>query len=154
AAHLRVLKAMAERAGGDALLLSDELGAGTDPEEGAALGRALIERFAARGAWGVVTTHLGSLKRIAGEGAGVVNGSLDFDVERMQPLCRFLPGVPGASHALAVAERLGLPEDVVRRARGLAPEEARALERLIAELGASIRKSDEERAGLEAARLE
>src|SRR5262249_10238844 len=64
AAHLRVLKAMAERAGGDALLLSDELGAGTDPEEGAALGRALIERFAARGAWGVVTTHLGSLKRI------------------------------------------------------------------------------------------
>ena len=154
AAHLERLKIMAERAGEDALLLCDELGAGTDPEEGAALGRALVEHFAARGAWGVVTTHLGSLKRAPGEVAGVVNGSLDFDVRRLQPLYRFLPGVPGASHALAVAERLGIPAELLRRARELTPAESLALERLIEELRVSLRRSDEEAAGLKLARLE
>src|SRR5439155_21650247 len=71
AAHLGSLARMAEQAGPRALLLCDELGAGTDPEEGAALGRALLERFAGRGAWAILTTHLGSLKRAAAEIDGV-----------------------------------------------------------------------------------
>lgn len=153
AAHLRALVAMAECAGPRTLLLSDELGAGTDPEEGAALGRALVERFASRGAWGVLTTHLGSLKRVAGEVRGVVNGSLEFDAEQMTSRFRFLPGVPGASHALSVAERLGLPADVLARARELAPAEAQALERLLVELQETRRGWEAERVALGAARV-
>jgi DNA mismatch repair protein MutS2 len=152
AAHLERLATMAEEAADDRLLLVDELGAGTDPEEGAALGRALIERFAERGAWGVVTTHLGSLKRIAGEIPGVVHGSLEFDLEAMRPRYRFVPGVPGASHALALAERLGLPAAVLARARALTPDEARALERLLAELTEVRAALDAEREALATAR--
>src|SRR5262249_43920891 len=121
AAHLESLGRMTERAGPRTLLLVDELGAGTDPEEGAALGRALIEHFAARHAWGILTTHLGGLKRAAGEVHGVVNGSLEFDDATMTPRYRFIPQVPGASHALAMAERLGFDPAVLRRAREVAP---------------------------------
>src|SRR6185295_8035765 len=92
AGHLQRLVRMAESAGDRHLLLCDELGAGTDPEEGAALARALIERFAEARAWGVITTHLGSLKRAAGEVRGVVNGSLEFDEETLSSSYRFISG--------------------------------------------------------------
>ncbi len=151
AAHLRTLASMAAAAGPRCLVLCDELGAGTDPEEGGSLGRALLEHFAQRGAWGVVTTHLGSLKRAAGEVAGVVNGSLEFDLATMTPRFRFLAGVPGASHALAVAERLGFPTALVARARSLAPAEAAALERLLAQLQEARARLEDERARLAAA---
>jgi DNA mismatch repair protein MutS2 len=154
AAHLLALKAMAEAAGPRTLLLADELGAGTDPEEGAALGRALIEHAAGRGAWGVVTTHLGSLKRVASEVPGVVNGSLEFDLETLTSRYRFRRGVPGASHALDVAGRLGFPEELLSRARALTPGETRALERLLAEVGVALGAAEEERAALAAARAE
>jgi DNA mismatch repair protein MutS2 len=154
AAHLRVLGRMAEAAGPGSLLLCDELGAGTDPEEGAALGRALVEHFAERGAWCIVTTHLGSLKRLAGQVPGVVNGSLEFDEESMSSRYRFLPGIPGASHALAVAGRLGFPPALLGRARELTPDESRALERLIAELNESNRRLRDEAEGLAVARRE
>jgi DNA mismatch repair protein MutS2 len=154
AAHLQVLGRMAEAAGPQSLLLCDELGAGTDPEEGAALGRALIEHFAGHGAWCVVTTHLGSLKRIAGQVPGVMNGSLEFDEATLTSRYRFLPGVPGASHALSVAGRLGFPAPLLARARALTPEETRALERLIAELNEANRRSREAAVALEQARGE
>ncbi len=154
AAHLRALATMADEAGPVTLVLCDELGAGTDPEEGAALGRALLEHFAARGAWGIVTTHLGSLKRAAGEVAGVVSGSLEFEVSTLTPRFRFLPGIPGASHALAVAGRLGFPEPLLARARALTPEESRALERLLAELQGTHARMEGERESLARARRE
>lgn len=154
AAHLRRLRAMAEAASPTALLLVDELGAGTDPEEGAALGRALLEHFAARQAWGVVTTHLGSLKRAAGDVPGIVNGSLEFDLATLSPRYRFLLGIPGASHALDVAARLGFPAPLLERARSLTSEETRALERLLSELGAVRRETEAEREALAAARAE
>jgi len=154
AAHLKVLARMAEGSGPRTLLLCDELGAGTDPDEGAALARSLVEHFAARGAWGVVTTHLGSLKRLAGEVPGVVNGSLEFDEETLTSRYRFLPGVPGASHALSVAGRLGFPAPLLERARTLTPEQTHALERLAAELADLHRRLDLEREGLAIARRE
>ncbi len=154
AAHLLALKAMAEAAGPRTLLLADELGAGTDPEEGAALGRALVEHLAACGAWGVITTHLGSLKRVASAVPGVLNGSLEFDLDTLSSRYRFRPGVPGASHALDVAGRLGFPEALLQRARELTPEETRALERLLAEIGDALAAAHAERAALAAARLE
>jgi DNA mismatch repair protein MutS2 len=154
AAHLQVLGRMAEVAGPSSLLLCDELGAGTDPEEGAALGRALIEHFAAHDAWCVITTHLGSLKRVAGQVPGVMNGSLEFDETTLNSRYRFLPGVPGASHALSVAERLGFPSPLLARARALTPDETRALERLIAELNQTNRRNHEAAVALETARAE
>ncbi len=154
AAHLRTMKAMAEAAGPRTLLLADELGAGTDPEEGAALGRALVEHFAAKRSWAVLTTHLGSLKRVATEVEGVVNGSLEFDRETLTPRYRFIAGVPGASHALSVASRLGFPPALLERAGALTSEETRALERLLSEVGEALKATTEERASLVAARAE
>jgi DNA mismatch repair protein MutS2 len=154
AAHLRVLARMAEQAGPTTLVLCDELGAGTDPDEGAALGRSLIEHVAARGAWGVVTTHFGSLKRIAGEVPGVMNGSLEFDEATLSSRFRFQPGVPGASHALAVAERLGFPAPLIERARTLTPEGTRAVERLIEELNLATRRAADAEAAATTARDE
>ena len=151
AAHLRHLRAMADAASPGTLLLVDELGAGTDPEEGAALGRALLEHFAAKGAWGVVTTHLGSLKRAAGEVDGIVSGSLEFDLATLTSRYRFQGGIPGASHALDVAGQLGFPEALLARARGLTSEETRALERLLADLAVVRRQIEEEREQLAAA---
>lgn len=152
AGHLRALAGMAAAAGPRALVLGDELGSGTDPDEGAALGRALLEHFAARGAWGVMTTHLGQLKRVAAEVPGIVNGSLEYDAETMRPRYRFLPGIPGASHGLEVAGRMGFPEDVMARARALTPDSTRALEHLLLELQAAGRRMHEETEGLAAAR--
>lgn len=154
AAHLQRLRSMAEAAGPRSLMLADELGAGTDPEEGAALGRALVEHFAQHRAWGVLTTHLGSLKRVATEVAGVVNGSLEFDLETLTPRFRFLPGIPGASHALSVASRLGFPQALLDRARTLTPDETRALERLLSEVGSSLSQMQNERLELARARAE
>lgn len=154
AAHLLALKAMAEAAGPRTLILADELGAGTDPEEGAALGRALVEHLAAKGAWGVITTHLGSLKRVASEVPGVVNGSLEFDLDTLTSRFRFLRGVPGASHALDVAGRLGFPEALLLRARELTPAETHALERLLADVADALVATAAERDSLASARAE
>lgn len=154
AAHLKVLAEMAERSGPRTFVLCDELGAGTDPEEGAALGRALIEHVVARGTWGIVTTHLGSLKRVAGDVSGVLNGSLEFDAETLTSRYRFLPGVPGASHALSVAERLGFPKALLERAKSLTPDEVRVIERLTAELSEAHRRLVEQTASLARAEAE
>src|SRR6185503_14693654 len=152
AAHLRALSRMAEQASARTLLLADELGAGTDPDDGAALARAVIEHVAGAGAWAIVTTHLGSLKRLAGEVEGVENGSLEFDMETLTPRFRFLAGVPGASHALDVAERLGVDAQLLERARGLRPEGAAQLDRRMAELADATRRAREEAERLTEAR--
>ena len=172
AAHLKALDTMARVAGPRTLLLCDELGAGTDPEEGAPLGRALVEHFAARSAWAVITTHLGALKLLAGAVPGVVNGSLEIDPATMAPTYRFISGVPGASHALAMAERLGLDPELVARARATVRAESATLERVLQDLQALRLALDAEtmqlarakaeaeeaarahREGLEAARLD
>ena len=154
AAHLRALSRMAEAAGPRTLLLADELGAGTDPDDGAALARALIEHLATTRAWAIVTTHLGSLKRLAGEVPGVENGSLEFDVVTLTPRYRFLAGVPGASHALDVAERLGVAASLLDRARTLRPDGAAQLDRLMGELATATRRAREEGEQLGAARAE
>ena len=134
AAHLRALAEMVAASSPRTLLLADEMGAGTDPEDGAALSRALLEHVASRGAWVVAATHLGTLKRLAGEVQGIENGSLEFDLDTLTPRYRFLPGVPGSSHALSLAERLGFPAPVLERARALRPQGAQEMERLMAEL--------------------
>ena len=115
-AHLRNLQEVLEVAGPRSLVLIDEPGAGTDPKEGEALARALIETLAERGCTAVVTSHLGGLKRLAGEGSRIVNASLHFDGERLAPTYRFTKGRPGRSYGLAIARGLGFPDEVLDRA--------------------------------------
>jgi DNA mismatch repair protein MutS2 len=100
----------------------------------------------------VLTTHLGSLKRVATEVPGVVNGSLEFDLETLTSRYRFRRGVPGASHALDVARRLGFPEALIERARALTSDESRALERLLAEVGDALGETEAERERLAVSR--
>jgi DNA mismatch repair protein MutS2 len=152
AAHLKTLGAMARDAGPRTLVLCDELGAGTDPDEGAALGQALIEHFVEHGAWGVLTTHLGSLKRAVGSMRGVTNAAMEFDAEGMGPRFRLRTGIPGASRALAMAERLGFDPQLVERARAYTPETTRAVESLLLTLERMRDSLDHERSELEAAR--
>ena len=115
-AHLRGLAAILEEAGPRSLVLIDEPGAGTDPAEGEALARALVETLAERGCTAVVTSHLGGLKRLAAPGNRIVNASLNFDGERLRPTYRFSKGRPGRSYGLAIARGLGFPDEVLDRA--------------------------------------
>ncbi|MHC4472984.1 MAG: endonuclease MutS2 [Planctomycetota bacterium] len=104
------------RAGERTLVLLDELGAGTDPAEGAALGTAILDFLHARRVPTLVTTHLGSLKTYAFTHEGASNACVEFDASTLSPTFRLLIGQPGASNALTIAERLGVPEEVVLRA--------------------------------------
>ncbi len=113
AAHLANLKDILARAGDTALVLIDEMGTGTDPDEGAALSAAVLEALAERGARVVVTSHLGQLKRLDAPGSGIVNGSLHFDPERTRPTYRFRKGRPGRSYGLAIARSLGFARSLI-----------------------------------------
>ncbi len=107
-----------------ALVLLDEIGAGTDPAEGSALAKALLTTFQARGARVLASTHYGELKAFAYSQSRFSNAAMEFDPKSLQPTFRLIPGAPGASHALKIAERYGLPSDVVRLAReGLSAEQ-------------------------------
>lgn len=116
------------------LVLLDELGTGTDPEEGAAIGQAVLEHLLRAGALTIANTHLGQLKLFSTGVERAENASMEFDPESLAPKYRLLVGVPGASHAVEVAERLGLPGPILERARGLAEREGGA-EKLIADVG-------------------
>ena len=132
--HMTNIIGILASAGPNSLVLLDELGAGTDPDEGSALARAIIERLLETGCLTVATTHHGELKVFAHTTTGVMNASVEFDLETLAPTYRISIGLPGSSNALAIAERLGLPRDVVEVARGsIDPERAHA-ESLLAEI--------------------
>ncbi len=133
------------------LVLFDELGAGTDPVEGAALAVAIISEMRKRGALTVATTHYAELKAFAIDTEGVQNASCEFDVATLRPTYRLIIGAPGKSNAFAISERLGLPAAVVADARSRISEENRQLERVIEELEKSRLAADRDRE--EAARL-
>ncbi|HEV8481867.1 MAG TPA: Smr/MutS family protein [Candidatus Eisenbacteria bacterium] len=145
AGRLGRMDAMARAASPNVLCLLDEIGSGTDPDEGAALAQALLERLGERGAWTVATTHLGSLKAIAGERPEVVNGSMEMDAQRLEPRFRLLVGVPGGSYGLVTARRLGLDQPVLARAEALAGEEGRSLAGLVSELTEQLARARVER---------
>jgi DNA mismatch repair protein MutS2 len=139
--HLRRLCALLAAAGPGHLMLLDELGTGTDPEEGAALGQALVERFLALGARVIANTHLGALKTFSLGAERAENASMEFDPVSLAPSFRLLVGVPGASHAADVAERLGLEAGVVGRARALAARGGSA-ERVLVDVGRVRREAE------------
>jgi DNA mismatch repair protein MutS2 len=133
-AHLANAREIVEGAGPATLVLMDEMGTGTDPTEGAALARAILETLVERGARAVVTSHLGALKRLDREGSGIVNASLLFDPDRLAPTYRLQKGRPGRSYGLAIARRLGFPGEVLDRAEGYVDSRELDAERLLESL--------------------
>lgn len=116
--HMRAIVPIVERAGPGVLVLLDELGAGTDPTEGSALARALLDRFIRAGALVAATTHYAELKVYAHNTPGATNASVDFDLETLTPTFHLSIGLPGTSQAFAIAERLGMPAPLIADARG------------------------------------
>ena len=133
-AHLRNLSEILRLATADSLVLIDELGSGTDPQEGAALGWAILESLTARGSTTLASTHLGQLKELASQVPGVVNASLQFDAVQLAPTYRLIKGVPGRSYGISIARRLDLPADVVARAEERIPQGERDMAALIERL--------------------
>ena len=133
-AHMLNLKSMLDAATRQSLVLVDEMGTGTAPEEGAALAVALLDKFRAKGCFVLATTHHDRLKTYAATAPGVVNAAVEFDDVNLRPTYRLMVGVPGGSSGIAVAERLGVAKDVIERARALLTPESREAADLIAYL--------------------
>ena len=113
------------------LVLLDELGAGTDPEEGSALALAVIEKLLSYDSFGVITTHYSRLKEFAMEHEEIINASMEFDSATLKPLYRLNVGIPGSSNAIEIAKTLGLPSDVIKRAVENLSEEKISFERVL-----------------------
>jgi DNA mismatch repair protein MutS2 len=140
--HLRSITRIVDAAGPDTLVLLDELGAGTDPTEGSALAQALLDHFIRAGALVAATTHYAELKVYAHATPAARNASVEFDLETLSPTYRVTIGLPGTSHAFAIAERLGLPAAIVDDARSRLTEGQVAFEETLA----SIRRHEGEAA--------
>lgn len=136
------------------LCLFDELGAGTDPVEGAALAVAIIEYVRSKGAFCAATTHYTELKTFALQTAGVCNASCEFDVSTLRPTYRLIIGTPGKSNAFAISERLGLPLTVIERAKEHVHSDHKQFEQVIEQLEASRLEADRNRAEAERLRAE
>jgi DNA mismatch repair protein MutS2 len=135
-AHLKNLAEVLSSATEHSLVLIDELGSGTDPIEGAALGGAILEALTARRTLSIATTHLGALKELATEVEGVVNASLQFDPVALAPTYRLTKGVPGRSYGISIARRLNLPSAILARAEERIPAGERKVTALLGELEA------------------
>jgi DNA mismatch repair protein MutS2 len=148
-AHLGNLAEIVRGADDRSMVLIDEMGTGTDPAEGAALARAVLEELVERGAFAVVSSHLGQLKRLDTEGSGIVNASLQFDPERMEPTYHLVKGRPGRSYGLAIARRRGFPGEVLDRAESYREDDEARMEDLLERLERREHEADQRLAALE-----
>ena len=145
--HMRTIVDVVEQCDDRTLVLYDELGAGTDPAEGAALASALIEFSRKMGSRVVATTHYAELKLYAMRTQGVINASCEFDVETLQPTYKLLIGIPGKSNAFAISRKLGLPEDILKEAGDLVGKSDKDFEDVLSQL-------EQQRQQMESARYE
>jgi DNA mismatch repair protein MutS2 len=151
-AHITRVKEMVEAAGGASLVLLDELGRATDPEEGGALGVAILERFASLGAFTLASTHLVALKVYGANTAGVVNGGMGFDEASLQPTYVLRLGAPGKSAGLDIARRLGISAELLERARAAMKSGERDIAAFLAQLHERIGRTQTLEQELEQAR--
>ena len=145
--HMRTIVDVVEQCDDRTLVLYDELGAGTDPAEGAALAIALIEFSRKMGSRVVATTHYAELKLYAMRTKGVINASCEFDVETLQPTYKLLIGIPGKSNAFAISRKLGLSEEILKEASDLVGKSDKDFEDVLSQL-------EQQRQQMESARLE
>ncbi|MFA4029140.1 MAG: hypothetical protein GDYSWBUE_001814 [Candidatus Fervidibacterota bacterium] len=150
--HVLNIVNMIKQADERTLLLIDELGAGTDPEEGAALAKAILMRLCETGAVVVCTTHLGEVKAFAQAHPKFMNASMQFDLQTLQPTYRLVMGSPGSSYALIIARRLGMPTDVVEEAERYRESKFAEWERALREVEIQRGKLEAELAALEGER--
>nr|MCR5484528.1 endonuclease MutS2 [Clostridiales bacterium] len=148
-AHMTNIIDIIDRADEKSLVLIDELGAGTDPIEGAALAMAVLEALASKGAKIAATTHYAELKAYALQTPGVENGCCEFDVKTLRPTYRLLIGVPGRSNAFAISERLGMKKEIVERAKELVKDENVRFEDVVDKLELSRLNMEKERENAE-----
>lgn len=115
--HLTHMKQFMARGGKDSLVLIDEFGGGTEPLIGGAIAQSILGRFAEKGLWGVITTHYQNLKQMAETTPGLVNGSMLYDRQRMEPMFKLLVGTAGSSFAIEIARKIGLPDEIIESAK-------------------------------------
>jgi DNA mismatch repair protein MutS2 len=149
-AHIGAVRSMLERATPDSLVLLDELGRATDPEEGGALGVALLERFRGLGAFTLASTHLMAMKVYGASTAGVLNGSMGFDEQTLQPTYVLRLGAPGKSAGLDIARRLGLDDSLIGEARERMTTAEQDVSRFLAEMHQRMAAVEQERAAVDA----
>lgn len=152
--HMKNIVSIIDKASYDSLVLVDELGAGTDPTEGAALAIAILERFYDSGALTMATTHYNELKKYALATSGVENAAMEFDVETLTPTYRLLIGVPGKSNAFEISKKLGLSESVIERASEHIKHGDMEFENVISSIEDDKRKAAADRLDAESMRTE
>jgi len=141
-AHIARLREMVEHRAPDSLVLLDELGRATDPDEGGALGVAVLEEFRRSGSFTLASTHLLALKVYGANTEGVLNASMGFDEDTLEPTYRLRTGAPGKSAGLDIASRLGLPAGLIERARGLMGSSERDIARFLNQLHQQIEEAE------------
>ncbi len=149
--HMTNIVRILNECGEGSLVLFDELGAGTDPTEGAALAVAVIEAVRRRGAFVTATTHYAELKVYATTSPGVVNASCEFDVETLRPTYHLLVGIPGKSNAFAISRRLGLPEEIISEAKARVGTESASFEEVLTKLDALRQSMEREKTEIDKA---
>lgn len=143
--HLTNMKYFIENANGKTLFFIDELGSGSDPSLGGAFAEVIMEELAYKHALGIVTTHYLNLKVMVGRVKGIINGAMQFDEQKLAPLYKLLVGKPGSSYTFSIAERIGLPQKLISRARRLVDENHFTLDTLLNRTEQDLQQIDKEK---------
>lgn len=147
--HLLHMKYFIETANGKTLFFIDELGSGSDPNLGGAFAEVILEELCRRHSVGIVTTHYLNLKVMASHTPGIINGAMAFDEKHLQPMYKLMVGKPGSSYTFSIAERIGLPQALISRARKLVDEEHFKLDKLLNNTEQNLQQIDKEKKELQ-----